>query len=76
MKTKVVISKEFCQMDAIKYVAGRYGTTAERVLEHYLMQTGVIRQDFNGSEEDFDLEPNEVALFRDLGVQPSAVEIQ
>lgn len=63
-------------MEAIKYVAGRYRTTTEAVLRHYLIQTGIIKADDNVNEDEYDLEPNEIALFRDLGVQPSVVEIQ
>lgn len=75
IKTKVILSKDFCSMDAIRYVANRYGTTAEQVLNHYLVQTGIVKPDVVDAEDDYMLTPNEIALFRDLGVQPSVVEI-
>lgn len=75
METKILLSKDFCKMDAIRYVASRYSTTPERVLKHYLVQTGILKQ-ATQSTDDYDLAPNELALFRDLGVHPSAIEIQ
>lgn len=74
METKILLSKDFCQMDAIKYVASRYRTTPEEVLKHYFVQTGIVSA---GSLDDngYELQTNELALFRDLGVQPSIIEI-
>ena len=63
-------------MDAIKYVANRYDTTPEKVLLHYFVQTGVITPATSHKEDNYDLMPNEIALFRDLGVQPTIVEIK
>lgn len=63
-------------MDAIKYVATRYGTTPEKVLMHYFVQTGVITPSNSYQEDNYELMPNEIALFRDLGVQPTKVEIK
>ena len=42
MRTKITLSKDYCEMDAIKYVASRYRTTPEKVLKHYFVQTGII----------------------------------
>ena len=75
MKTKIMLSKDFCDMEAIKYVASRYGTTPERVLERYYEQCGIITPDLT-KDADYTLTPNEIALFHDLGVQPSILEIQ
>ena len=61
-------------MDAIRYVASRYRTTPEKVLEHYFVQTGLVKAG-PIPEDDYELQPNEVALFSDLGVRPSKVEI-
>ena len=72
MKTKILLSKDFCDMEAIKYLAFRYGTTPEHVLEHYFVQSGIISSD---GKKDYTLTPNEMALLHDLGVQPSIVEI-
>lgn len=75
METKILLSKDFCKMEAIKYVASRYGTTPEEVLEHYFMQTGMV--DLPPKDcLDYELEPNELALFHDLGIHPMAVEIK
>ena len=75
MGTKILLSKDFCEMDAIRYVASRYSTTPELVLKHYLMQTGILKQTTR-STDDYDLTPNELALFCDLGVHTSEIEIQ
>ncbi|MDE5886989.1 MAG: hypothetical protein K2J48_01635 [Muribaculaceae bacterium] len=75
METKIILPKEFCKMDAIRYVASRYNTTPEKVLEHYFIQTGIVKPG-GATEDDYELKPNEVALFHDLGVQPSLIEIQ
>ena len=74
MKTKILLSKDFCEMEAVKYVASRHGTTPEQILEHYFVQCGIITSD-TGPESEYTLAPNEIALFHDLGVQPSIVEI-
>lgn len=76
IQTKVILSRELCDIDAIRYVASRYGTTPEAVLEHYLVQTGIVVADENHDSDMYDLMPNEIALLRDLGVQPSSVEIR
>lgn len=70
-----MLSKEFCEMEAVKYVAFRYGTTPERVLNHYFIQSGIISSD-EYQDADYSLTSNEIALFHDLGVQPSMVEIK
>ncbi len=75
METKVILSKDLCEMDAIRYVASRYGTTPEKILAHYLMQAGIVKQNDATADEEYELAPNELALFRDLGVQPSKIEI-
>ena len=68
-----MLSKDFCKMDAVSYVAGRYGATPEEVLKRYMLQTGILKSD---EVFDYELAPNEVALFRDLGIQPSHLEIK
>ena len=75
METKILLSKDFCNMDAVKYVASRYGTTPEKVLEHYFVQTGIVPSG-NMNDGDYELQSNELALFHDLGVQPTAIEIR
>lgn len=75
METKILLSKDFCHMDAIKYVASRYGTTPEKVLEHYFIQTRMIKSEYK-TEDNYQLAPNEIALFCDLGVKPSKIEIR
>lgn len=74
METKILLSKDFCEMDAIRYVASRYGTTPEKVLKHYFVQTGIVSSG-NIDEDGYELQTNELALFHDLGVQPTAIEI-
>ncbi|MDE7412937.1 MAG: hypothetical protein K2N05_03985 [Muribaculaceae bacterium] len=74
MKTKIMLSKDFCEMEAVKYVAFRYNTTPECVLKHYFLQSGIISSGEDHAS-DYCLTPNEMALLRDLGVQPSILEI-
>ena len=74
MKTKIMLSKDFCKMEAVRYVAFRHGTTPERVLKRYFIQSGIIHSNDELAPE-FCLTPNEMALFCDLGVHPSMVEI-
>lgn len=75
MKTKIMVSKDFCELEAIKYAALRYGTTPEQILKHYFIQCGIISSDAP-SKDTYTLTRNEIALFHDLGVQPSVLEIQ
>ena len=75
MKTKIMLPRGFCELEAVKYVAFRYDTSPEQVLEHFLMQCGIIPSD-GCHEADYSLTPNEMALFRDLGILPSIVEIK
>ena len=64
-----MLSKDFCEMEVVKYIAFRYGTTPELVLEHYFVQCGIISPN-DHQEADYSLTPNEIALLHDLGVQP------
>ncbi|MDE5791748.1 MAG: hypothetical protein K2H96_11045 [Muribaculaceae bacterium] len=75
METKILLSKDFCKMDAIRYVASRYGTTPEKVLKHYFVQTGIVQSENEGND-GYELKSNELALFHDLGVQPTVIEIR
>ena len=74
METKILLSKDFCRMDAIRYIASRYSTTPEQVLEHYFIQTGIVKSE-NKDKDNYELAPNEIALFSDLGLKPSKIEI-
>ncbi|MDE6556691.1 MAG: hypothetical protein K2K55_06985 [Duncaniella sp.] len=74
MKTTIMLPRRFCDMEAVKYVASRYNTTPERVLKKYFIQSGIIRPD-DGEEKNYSLTTNEIALFHDLGVQPSSLVI-
>lgn len=76
MATKILLSKALVEVEAIKFVARRYGTTPEKILVHYLMQSGIMKIDSEFNREDYELAPNELALLSDLGVQPSKVEIE
>ncbi|MDE6300531.1 MAG: hypothetical protein K2M19_02290 [Muribaculaceae bacterium] len=75
MDTKILLSEDFCKMEAIRYVASRYGTTPENVLEHYFVQTGIVAPK-NADNDGYELQSNELALFHDLGVQPTVIEIE
>ncbi|MDE6497223.1 MAG: hypothetical protein K2L21_01030 [Muribaculaceae bacterium] len=61
--------KDFLGMEAVQYVAFRYGTTPDKVVERYLVQSGLI-EEANADEDTFVLTPNEIALFHDLGISP------
>ena len=68
IKAKNYLSKDLCEMEAVKYIAFRYGSTPERVLERYLIQSGIIPSDDN-YVPDYSLTANEMALFHDLDVR-------
>ena len=74
MKTRILLSKDFCRMEVVKYIASRYNTTPEKVLHHYFVQMGLVKNE-NSEVEDYTLQPNELALFSDLGVQPAEIEL-
>ena len=69
-----MVPKEFCEMEAVKYVAFRYGTSPEGILEHYFIQSGILSS-ADRQLEEYCLTPNEMALLHDLGVRPSMIEI-
>ena len=75
METKILLSKDFCEMEAIRYIAARYGTTPEKVLKHYFIQTGLVPSE-NADNDGYELQSNELALFHDIGVQPTTIEIR
>ena len=75
MKTKIMLPRGFCELEAVKYVAFRHHTTPEQILEHYFVQCGIIAPE-GRPQASVALAPNEMALFHDLGVGPSTVEIQ
>ena len=72
VEAKILLSKDFCELEAVKYIAFRYGTTPEQVLEHYFMQSGIIPS-AGHRDADYTLTPNEMALFHDLGIRPMTV---
>lgn len=71
---KIMLPKVFYEMEAVIYIAFRYGTTPERVLEQYFIQSGIIPSNARHAS-GYCLAPNEMALFHDLGVQPSMIDI-
>ncbi|MDE5876281.1 MAG: hypothetical protein K2H47_02090 [Muribaculaceae bacterium] len=74
MKEKNLLPKDIYDEEAVKFVARRYGTTPERVLKRYLLQVGLLKCDEAQNQDDYELAPNEIALFRDFGVSLSTVE--
>lgn len=75
METKILLSGDLCNDEAVRFIARRYGTTPERVLARYLVQDGIMKESDEECSDHYSLAPNELALFRDLGVKPSKVEI-
>ena len=75
MESKIVISKDMCELEVVKYIAFRYNTTPARVIEHYLVQCGIMSSGVQ-KETGYSLTPNEMALFHDLGVGPSKLVIK
>ncbi|MDE6287221.1 MAG: hypothetical protein K2M00_00370 [Muribaculaceae bacterium] len=76
MSTKATLPKDFCSLEAVRYVASRYGTTPEKILERFLVQTGAIDSDKAAVKTNYQLTPNEIALFSDLGVKTILEEIR
>lgn len=75
METKILLSGDFCNDEAVRFIARRYGTTPQQVLVRYLVQDGIMKENDQPEAGHYSLEPNELALMRDLGVKPSRVEI-
>lgn len=72
MDTKILLPKKICEDDVIAYIARRYKTTPLAVITNFLQHEGILP---NNCVETFSLEDNEIAIFRDLGIAPSKIEI-
>lgn len=76
MTAKVLLPREFCDDEAVRFVARRYHATPAEVLVRFLVQDGIVCRAADNVSRPFDLAPNEMALLRDLGVKPTAVELR
>lgn len=76
METKIIISRDLCDVEVVRYLASRYATTPERLLRRYFVQRGIIQDDEDDSTDSYRLAPNEMALLSDLGVHPSEIELK
>lgn len=72
MDTKILLPKEICDDNVIAYIARRYNTTPLAVITNFFQHEGIL---LKTSNETFFLEENEIAIFRDLGIAPSQIEI-
>ncbi|MDE6577958.1 MAG: hypothetical protein K2K58_07300 [Muribaculaceae bacterium] len=65
MDHNISFPKKIYGFEAIKFIARRYNTSPEKIVERFLIQTGEIHLPDNSSES-FTLSPNEIALISDL----------
>ncbi len=74
MDSKVVLPENICDDEVVGYLAQRYRTTPSRVVARYLEQEGVITTTSDEGQPEFRLTPNEMEIFKDMGIRPSAIE--
>lgn len=74
MESKVVLPENICEDEVVDYLAQRYQTTPNRVVARFLEQEGIITTTQNEKQSEFRLTPNELEIFRDMGIRPSKVE--
>ena len=74
MESKVVLPENICDDEVVDYLAQRYHTTPSRVVARFLEQEGIITTTPNEGKPEFRLTPNEMDIFRDMGMRPSAIE--
>jgi len=72
MESKVVLPENICDDEVVDYLAQRYHTTPSRVVARFLEQEGIINTDER--QPEFRLTPNEIEIFRDMGMRPSTIE--
>lgn len=72
MESKVVLPENICDDEVVDYLAQRYHTTPSRVVAWFLEQEGIINTDER--QPEFRLTPNEMEIFRDMGMRPSTIE--
>ncbi len=72
MESKVVLPENICDDEVVDYLAQRYHTTPSRVVARFLEQEGIINTDER--QPEFRLTPNEMEIFRDMGMRPSTIE--
>ena len=72
MESKVVLPENICDDEVVDYLAQRYHTTPSRVVARFLEQERIINTDER--QPEFRLTPNEMQIFRDMGMRPSTIE--
>ena len=72
MESKVVLPENICDDEVVDYLAQRYHTTPSRVVARFLEQERIINTDER--QPEFRLTPNEMEIFRDMGMRPSTIE--
>lgn len=67
METRLNILERMYQEEAVKYIAGRYGVTPERIVIQYLFQDRIFENvELPENLQIRKLTPNEMALLRDM----------
>lgn len=74
MESKVVLPGNICEDEIVDYLAQRYHTTPNRVVARFLEQDGIIATGQTDNQTEFHLTPNEMEIFRDMGLRPSTIE--
>ena len=76
MATKISLPKYMCEDAIVEYIACRYHTSPLNVITRFFEQEGILTAGKPGnSGAKFDLQENELAIFRALGIPPSEVEL-
>lgn len=74
MESKVVLPENICDDEVVDYLAQRYHTTPRRIIVRYLEQNGIITTIPNEEQPEFWLTLNEMEIFMDMGLRPSAIK--
>lgn len=74
MESKVVLPENICDDEVVDYLAQRYHTTPRRIIARYLEQNGIITTIPNEEQPEFWLTLNEMEIFMDMGLRPSAIK--
>lgn len=73
MESKIIMPKTICEDEVIGYLAERYSSTPENVIKRYMQQEGIITSQIDNTYK-YNLEENEIAILRDMGLRPSQLE--
>lgn len=74
MTSKILISTDVCKDDVVRYLALRYRCEPADIVRLFLEQDGVVKDSHNGDSPRIQLEENEMAILRDMDIEPSEID--